>query len=344
MSTDTARPVRVTVVMAAYNAERTIGAAISSVLQQDHPDVELVVVDDGSTDRTLAVCRGYGDLVTVLTGPNAGAAAARNRGIRAATGEVIAFCDADDQLLPAMVSRSLEVLARSPEGTVVTNDALIATAVGIVPGRTLLRGKVPAPDRQRVTILQRNFVGIFSLVPRRMFDEVGGFDEEMRQLEDWDLWLRAVFAGWRVVEQPLPSAVYRMSAGSLSTDAGRFDAGEQLLSRHAARLAGEDLSREERGYLRRRVGGASPQRLAALGADALAAGDFAAARRHHRRLLPLVVEDRRARLHALVVGFVPGAARVLRARHLAREAQLRRVGTTAETTGRSDVGVQEPAC
>ncbi|QKE85310.1 glycosyltransferase [Arthrobacter sp. NEB 688] len=343
MSVDTAGPARVTVVMAAYNAERTIGAAISSVLQQDHPDVELVVVDDGSTDRTLAVCRGYGDLVTVLTGPNAGAAAARNRGVRAARGDLIAFCDADDQLLPAMVSRSVALLAASPERTIVTNDALLSTAVGIVPGRTLLRGKVPAPDRQRLTILQRNFVGIFSVFPRRLFDEVGGFDEELRQLEDWDLWLRAVFAGWRVVEQSRPSAIYRMSAGSLSTDAGRFDAGERLVARRAKELWHGVLTDEERRYLRRRGEGVSSQRLAALGADALAAGDIRQAKRHHRRILPLLVEDRRARLHALVVGFVPGAARAMRARHVAREAQLRRVGASS-TSGADTVGTREPAC
>lgn len=321
------RQLRVSVVMAAYNAQDTIGAAISGVLQQDHPFVELVVVDDGSTDRTKEICEAYGDLITFVSGPNRGAAAARNLGMRAASGEMIAFCDSDDQLLPAMISRSLRVLDDAPERSVVTNEALLSTATGIVPGRTLLRGKVPRPERQRLTMLQRNFVGIFSVFPRQLVDEIGGFDERLRQQEDWDFWLRAAHAGWNFFVQPSPMAIYRLSAGSLSTDSGRFDAGERLIADFVASVDRSTFTAEERLYLDKRLNTASPQRLAEQGAEALQNGDYRGARATQRTLLPLIVEDRRGWLHAAVIGYVPGAARALRARHRSRTAQLGRVGT-----------------
>ena len=99
---------RVSVVMPAYQAERTIGAAISSVLSQTYKDLELVVVDDGSSDATADIVGAHRGPIQLLRQPNSGVANARNRGIAASNGELITFCDADDflfeQHLAALVS------------------------------------------------------------------------------------------------------------------------------------------------------------------------------------------------------------------------------------------------
>ena len=100
-------PPKVSVLMPAYNAEDTIGAAISGVLSQTYTNVELVVVDDGSTDATPAICRAYGDRLRLIVTPNRGVAHARNTAAESATGAFLAFCDADDQLLPHMLHRSM---------------------------------------------------------------------------------------------------------------------------------------------------------------------------------------------------------------------------------------------
>lgn len=106
----------VTVVMPAYQAERTIGGAISSVLTQAYPGrVDIVVVDDGSTDASAAVARSHGDRVSVVVQENAGTAAARNVALSRAEGDLVALCDADDILLPPIYAvRSIPGIAPAP--------------------------------------------------------------------------------------------------------------------------------------------------------------------------------------------------------------------------------------
>ena len=107
---------RVSVVIPAFNAESYLGAAISSVLTQNYPEVETIVVDDGSSDATEDIARGYGPRIRYHRQSNSGCAAARNAGIQIATGDYIALCDADDMLLPHHVERAMEVIEASPPG------------------------------------------------------------------------------------------------------------------------------------------------------------------------------------------------------------------------------------
>jgi len=106
----------ISVVIPAYNAAGTIGRALDSVIAQTHPAREILVVDDGSTDRTAQVVSEYGGRVEYLYQDNAGPGAARNAGIRAAHGEWIAFLDADDEWLPHRLALQAELLQRDPHG------------------------------------------------------------------------------------------------------------------------------------------------------------------------------------------------------------------------------------
>src|SRR3954454_11720136 len=131
---------RISVVMPAYQAERTVGAAVSSVLSQTYGDLELVVVDDGSTDATGANAEAHPG-VRVVRQENAGVAEARNRGIAEARGELVTFCDADDILLPRHVEALLAVQERS--GGIATSNCYWLFDGGIHPSKRRYKGGFP---------------------------------------------------------------------------------------------------------------------------------------------------------------------------------------------------------
>src|SRR6266436_6194789 len=101
---------RISVIVPVYNSESTIPRALASVFAQSYSDYEVIVVDDGSTDSTLAVVAGYRDRVHVIGGLNRGPSAARNTGVRASTGEYIAFLDVDDEWTPEKLARCVPLL------------------------------------------------------------------------------------------------------------------------------------------------------------------------------------------------------------------------------------------
>ncbi len=299
----------VSVIMPAYNCERTVGAAISGVLMQEYPNVELVVVDDGSTDATSAICASHGTLIHHQRIDNSGSSHARNVAISMARGELIAFCDADDVLLPPYIGAAIQKYQAAGGGRrIVMNDAYQLTSNGIAHARLLIRNKFPSADRQRMAILQKNFVPILSLFPATMHHELRGFDEHLQLNEDWDYWLRAVMAGYEVLYQPVPHAMYRLTPGSKSTDSKVHTVEDQIL-RRAAEEYRSSLTDEESRFLDLRLRLPPPRRVDAQLGDALRAGDHAQARRHAATLATLSSEDSRLRLRALAIARVPGAAR-----------------------------------
>ncbi len=270
-------PPVVSVLIPAYNAELTIGAAIAGALTQTYEHVEVVVVDDGSTDRTRSICEAYGDLITFVSIDNSGTAHARNVAAAHARGQFFALCDSDDILLPAHVASLLDAYRAAGSGRrFVHADAYFLTPTGMNHLRTVMYGRTPSGPEQRIRLLEANFVSIFTLFPASMFTELGGFTTSL-YLEDWDLWLRAVFGGWEVVGSHRPQALYRQVVATKSSARSRVFEGEiEVLRRIAER---PDLRPPERDYLRRRLASASPRALHDGAEAALRAGDFAGARR-----------------------------------------------------------------
>ncbi len=278
---------RVSVVMPAYQAAATIGAAASSVLWQTYTDLELVVVDDGSTDATGAIVSAFEGPVRLVRQQNAGVAAARNRGIASAAGGLIAFCDADD----LWFERHLEALVAVYDrvGGIATANSYWLFSGGIHWSKRRYKGRFPHPRQQRRAILEQNFVSTMSLFPRRLAEEIGGFHEGLRRAEDWHFWIRAIYAGYRIALQPRPLALYRWGATGLSADRRAMDVDvESVLDDLAGRLA---LNEEERAYLERRLAGPGPQQLGRRGDDALRAGRYREAARWYREAARLVPSE-----------------------------------------------------
>jgi glycosyltransferase involved in cell wall biosynthesis len=299
--------------MPAYQAERSIGAAVSSVLWQTYRDLELIVVDDGSTDATGTIAEAHRGPVRVVRQENRGVAAARNRGIAEASGELVTFCDADDLLFELHLEALLAVW--EAHGGIATANSYWLFPGGVHPSRVRYKGNFPPPERQRLAILEHNFVSTMSLFPRRLVDELGPFDEQRRWAEDWDFWLRAVFAGHRISLQPEPLALYRWGSTGLSAEREEMDAHIESLLESAARRP--DLIDAERAYLRRRLAGPGPRRLIRLGDEALRDGRYRDAERSYRAAAALCPSDPRLVWKARSLRLSPALlGRLVRARQL----------------------------
>lgn len=313
----------VTVVMPMFQAGDTVGAALSGVLTQSYAGrVQVVVVDDGSTDAGADIARAHGERVTVVHQANAGTAAARNAALAHCDTDLVALCDADDVLLPPYLHTAVRTWQRAGAGRrFVTCNALLLTQGGVAHRRTVMSIAVPAPPRQRLAILEANFVSGFAVMPTPMLRELGGWATGC-YLEDWDLWIRAIYAGWQAVPQPVPHALYRWSPASKSTSARDvFSAEDDLLQRVADER--EDLVPAERDYLRRRLAGRSPRVLVHEAEQALRVGDTRAARRLFTQAARLSPSNSRLALKSRSL-ILPGVARMWSRRLAGIDASLQR--------------------
>jgi glycosyltransferase involved in cell wall biosynthesis len=210
----------VSVVIPAYNAERFLAAAIESVLAQTFADLEVIVVDDGSTDGTASVVESYGQRVTYIRQANSGVAAARNRGIAASTGAYVGFLDADDTWLPHKLDRQLSALREHP-----THHACYSSFLVVDLRLEPLRVQ-PSPRSGPLLedlLLIGNVVGCPTVIcERALFERAGGFDPELSQCADWDMWIRlGLLTDMLYLDEPLAS--YRQHADNMSRDIPRYE-------------------------------------------------------------------------------------------------------------------------
>lgn len=178
----------VSCIVPVYNGERFLGEALDSILAQSYAPIEIFVVDDGSTDGTSDVVGRYGEAVQYSRQPNAGPGAARNRGIRQAGGEFIAFLDADDIWLPDKTSHQVAKLRERPE---------LDFCVGhmksfFMPERS---GEKEQFSDHSYHQPRAAFSPCTVLARRSLFADLGGFDPTLRSAEDTDWFLRAFSSG-----------------------------------------------------------------------------------------------------------------------------------------------------
>ena len=209
--------------MPAYNARPFIEQSIRSVLDQDYSNIELIVVDDGSTDGTPEAAEQFGSRVWVIRQNNSGPAAARNRGIAAARGEFIAFLDADDVWLPGKVSMQVQYLQNHPKVGVVfggfcrwysQSDGTFLMPPTPIDLDAPLNIIVKYSGWIYTTLLFDNVIHIITaMVHRSVVETVGSFDESLRTGEDYDFWLR-VSRQFRAAEFDRTLAYYRIHTAS----------------------------------------------------------------------------------------------------------------------------------
>ncbi len=230
----------VSVLIPAYNVECYVADAIESALAQTYPKVEIVVVNDGSTDHTTAAIAPYRDRIVYVEQENRGLAGARNTGIRAASGSVLALLDADDLWLPERLERCIPILTARPEIGLVTSDAYVIDETVRTTKRCYGdRRRYPFPareDEQLDEIARRNFLFISVVFRRELVERCGSFDESMQRAEDYELWTRFLLSGSRAAFVPDPLGYYRVRAGSLSASKQQWGAHLSVLERHLPEL------------------------------------------------------------------------------------------------------------
>lgn len=187
------------VVIPVFNGENFIARAITSVLAQTRPVADIIVVNDGSTDRTQEVLDTFCDRITVITTPNRGVSRARNIGIETSSGELIAFLDADDVWHDDKIERQVAFLDQDPTVGLCCCDYLIdnGSQIGAASHFEMLQEKFGCPVElwrhdPLGMLLRGNFLGTTStvLLRRDVLELVGLFNPRYKQAEDYDLWLR----------------------------------------------------------------------------------------------------------------------------------------------------------
>lgn len=240
----------VTVLIPAYNAELTLDRALQSVWRQNWPDLEVVIVDDASSDRTTEVARRHAhpELRMIRLETNRGECGAMNAGIEAARGEFIAFLDADDEWLDQKLERQMPVISANPELSFVACRCEIAEP----DGRMEIFGGGPAESGANAwrALLHRSQTGKPCVVARRStLLKVGGFDERLKVAGDQDMWIRLALAGPAVF---LPDVLVRVhvTPNSLMHRYARREIEFTLpmIKRHLSTV-GDRLSEAERGRI-----------------------------------------------------------------------------------------------
>ena len=237
----------VSVVIPAFNQARFVRQAVRSALDQTHPWVEVIVVDDGSTDETGAALREFRDVpgVTVIRQVNAGLPAARNRALADARGEFVCFLDSDDFLAPEHIGRLLEPLVLDPTLSFAYCDVQFVNIDGDPSGEFSI-GRA----RRTVTgdIFESLLVGGYFpphtvLVRRTALDEAGAFDTDLGGHADYELWMRLAAGGHRAHYVDRRLAFYRVYDGSMSSNREhmqrtRVEAIERVSRQFPTRTAG----------------------------------------------------------------------------------------------------------
>ena len=299
------RPPTFSIVIPTYQAADTVAESIESALAQEQPASEVIVVDDGSTDRLEEALRPFRARIELISKENGGGASALNVGAVAASGDFIAILDADDAYHPRRIA-ALSALGRArPDLDLITTDARF-----IVAGETVgsFAANTPfAVQNQRTKIFENCFPGGWPAVRRERLLAIGGFDENLRTGYDWDCWIRLLLSGARagLVEEPYYE--YRLTPSSLTASrvSSLWDR-VRLLEKAAAN---PDLQESERASVERAI---RNHRSRAVIAEARSRVDGEESSRSLPRLALAPGIEPKARAAALLAaGFPPLARRLL---------------------------------
>lgn len=228
----------VSVIVPLYNAAPFIGEALDSILASTYRPIEIIVVDDGSTDESLSIAQQYANKypeMTVLTQPNAGASAARNKAIRYSHGVYILPVDADNTIHPLYIEEAVNVLETQPEVRVVSCRA------EFFGDRT---GEWSFPAFSKALLARKNMIDTCAMYRRADWDKTTGYMETCAAREDWDLWISLFEQGGDFVRLPAVRMYYRVRKGS-----------KRVTDRTLKRRLIDELNRRHPAYMEKYLGG-----------------------------------------------------------------------------------------
>lgn len=224
---------RITVVIPTYNHQAYLAEAVESALHQTYTDREVLVVDDGSTDRTPEILERYGRAIRVIRKANGGTPSTLNAGILGAQGEWVAWLSSDDAFLPDKLARQMEYVKQHPTCGVVYTDWFV------VDGKGQVTDQLASPTfPTRKSLIAGLFVGCVingstTLVRRKCFEKAGLFDEQLPQAHDWDMWLRLA-RDYPFGHVPLPLLRYRWHGANMSAGPDALAYNEKVLAKAIA--------------------------------------------------------------------------------------------------------------
>jgi hypothetical protein len=199
---------KVSVIIPCYNTHLFLPEAIASIRAQTYRDLEIIVVNDGSTNpETLALLNQLPQDVQVVHKPNGGLSSARNYGIAGSRGEIMVALDSDDRFAPSFIEEAVNILDREKQTGIVSSHVQEF-------GSSSKVWRTTATDD--LSFLTENRVVACSAFRRQCWADAGGYDEQMRQgCEDWDFWIRVTQHGWKVHVIPKKLFYYRKLEGSM---------------------------------------------------------------------------------------------------------------------------------
>lgn len=209
---------KVSVIIPTYNCAHYLEQAIESAMNQTFRDLEIIVMDDGSTDNTAQVVRKYETQIRYFYQDNQGVSAARNHAIRASSGDLIALLDADDWWEPTKLEEQVPLLLEDPELCMAYSDLDVISDDGSRNASFLSTRPLASSGYVFNQLIQSKFILPSTVLLRRSFlEQVGMFDESMRSVEDPDLWLR-MCQRWEIALVRKPLTHRRQGAANLSSD------------------------------------------------------------------------------------------------------------------------------
>ncbi len=211
---------KVDIIIPAYNQGHYLKECVESALAQTWENIEVIIVDDGSTDNTAEVGQSFDDpRVTYIYQDNKGLSGARNTGLENSTGEFVSFLDSDDLFLPTKLSKLMGLFADNPELGLCAGDSILIGEDGEPIGKTYGDGMPNRPEEW----LNGNRIHVGSvLVKKEWLDKVDPFDENLRACEDWDMWLRLAIMGCQMKWLPETVSKYRVHSHQMTRETLRM--------------------------------------------------------------------------------------------------------------------------
>mgnify|MGYP005841289527 CR=1 FL=1 len=217
----------VSIIIPCYNQGQFLAEAIQSALDQDYHDKEIIVVNDGSTDNTKEVAKGFLHAITYMEQANKGVSSARNEAMKVSSGAYLTFLDGDDILLPRSITKRAEYLDIHPDTGMVCSEAITFDESGPLGFKSELHGKPENPRNFRWETVDYNATISSAMIRRSCFDRIGMFEESIRTSEDWLLFVKlSLFFNMAYIGEPLIK--YRLHRNNISKVIGLDNVGHRI--------------------------------------------------------------------------------------------------------------------